>query len=290
MRHTADAMGNPFPPVCITLGASDSSGGSGIQADLKTFTALNCYGASVVTSVMAQNFSGIQTQHPIPESHVRAQLDAVAEALPIRAIKVGYLPSALVVRVVGRWLREQPKIPVIVDPIIATNRGVPLTQPEVIRAICDELLPRGTVATPNRFEAATLAGMDECLDVADMQTAAVMLLKRHGCPVLVTGGGAGGRHIDLLAALDGVSHYEAPTIKRGKIAGTGCAHSAAITAGLAKGDSLREAILDAKGYVSGAIGAAPELPSGLGVIWHGITVRESVISDATADMLKGPAG
>lgn len=279
-------MGHPFPPVCITIGASDSSGGSGIQADLKTFTALNCYGASVITAVMAQNFTGIQTQHPIPENHVRAQLDAVFEALPVKAIKIGYMPSALVVRVVGRWLRERPTIPVIIDPIIATNRGVPLTQPEVIRAICDELLPRGTLATPNRFEAATLAGMDECLDVGDMQKAAILLLKRHGCPVLVTGGGVDGRHIDLLAALDGVNHYEAPTIKRGKIAGTGCAHSAAITAGLAKSDSLREAILDAKGYVSGAIGAAPELASGLGVIWHGITVRESVLAEITSDIYR----
>ncbi len=279
-------MGGSFHPVCITIGDSDSSGGSGIQADLKTFMALNCYGASVITAVMAQGLTGIHSQLPIPEGHVRAQLDAVAECLPIKAIKVGYLPNAQVARVVGRWLREAPGIPVVVDPIIATNKGVALTQPEVIRAICEELLPRGTLATPNRFEAATLAGMDECLDVGDMQEAATILLKRYGCPILVTGGGFEGKHVDLLAALDGVSHYESPTIRRGKIVGTGCAHSGAITALLAKGDSLREAILDAKGFVTGAIHAAPELPGGIGVLWHGITVREQVMADVTAQVLR----
>lgn len=279
-------MAGSLHPVCVTIGDSDSSGGSGIQADLKTFMALNCYGASVITAVMAQSLTGIHSQLPIPEGHVRAQLDAVAESLPIKAIKVGYLPNAQVARVVGRWLREAPGIPVVVDPIIATNKGVALTQPEVIRAICEELLPRGTLATPNRFEAATLSGLDECLDVADMQEAATSLLKRYGCPILVTGGGVDGKHIDLLAALDGVSHYESPTIKRGKIIGTGCAHSGAITALLAKGDSLREAILDAKGYVTGAIHAAPELPGGLGVLWHGITVREQVMADVTASVLR----
>lgn len=278
-------MAGSIHPVCVTIGDSDSSGGSGIQADLKTFMALNCYGASVITAVMAQSLTGIHSQLPIPEGHVRAQLDAIAESLPIAAVKVGYLPNAQVARVVGRWLREAPKIPVVVDPIIATNKGVALTQPEVIRAICDDLLPRGTLATPNRFEAATLAGMEECLDVADMQRAAIQLLKRHGCPILVTGGGFDGRHVDLLAALDGASHYESPTIKRGKIIGTGCAHSAAITALLAKGDSLREAILDAKGFVTGAIQAAPELPGGSSVLWHGITVREQVMADVTAQVL-----
>ncbi len=278
-------MSGSFHPVCVTIGDSDSSGGSGIQADLKTFMALNCYGASVITAVMAQSLSGIHSQLPIPEGHVRAQLDAIAESLPIKAIKVSYLPNAQVARVVGRWLRESPGIPVVVDPIIATNKGVALTQPEVINAICEELLPRGTLATPNRFEAATLAGMDECLDVGDMQEAATQLLKRYGCPILVTGGGFEGKHVDLLAAMDGISHYESPTIRRGKIIGTGCAHSGAITALLAKGDSLREAILDAKGYVTGAIHAAPELPGGLGVLWHGITVREQVMADVTAQVL-----
>ena len=274
-------MDNYFPPVCLTIGASDSSGGTGIQADLKTFMALNCYGASALTAVQAQTFVAIKAQHPLPEAHVREQLDAITEALPIRAIKVGYLPSGGVARIVGRWLRDQPKIPVVIDPIIATNKGVALTQPEVIRAICEELLPRGTLATPNRFEAATLAGMDECLDVGDMQKAATILLKRYGCPILVTGGGFEDRHIDMLVALDGASHFESPTIRRGKIAGTGCAHSAAITAVLAKGDSLREAILDAKGFVTGAIAAAPELPSGLGVLWHGITVRDQVMANVS---------
>jgi hydroxymethylpyrimidine/phosphomethylpyrimidine kinase len=279
-------MGLHFPPVSVTIGASVSSGSSGIQADLKTFTALNVYGASVVTAAVAQAFAGVQSVHALPDQVVRAQLDAVTSSLPVRSIKIGLMPTTGTVRVISRWLREHPGMPVVVDPIIATRQGIPVTQPEVIHAICEDLLPHATVATPNRFEAATLAGLEECLDLADMEKAATTLFRRHGCPILVTGGGFDGHSLDVLCAMDGISHYDAPTCQRpGKVHGAGCAHSAAIAASLAKNDSLREAILEAKSYVSGAIAAAPELPGGDAVLWHGITVREQVIADVAAHML-----
>lgn len=276
-----------FPhPVCISIGANDSCGSTGIQADIKTYMALNCYGAAAVTAVLAQPLEAAACQvracAAIPPEQVRMQLAAIADSLPIGAIKVGYLPDPAVVRVVAAWLKAQPGRPVVIDPIILTNHGVPLADPALIQAVCSELLPLGTLATPNRQEAALLAGLDECLDLADMQEAATRLLKRYGCPVLVTGGGLGGRHLDLLAALDGISHFESPTVSRAKVSGTGCAFSAAVAASLAKGDSLREAILDAKAFVTGAIHAAPVLPNGRGVVWHGITVREQVLAEVSA--------
>ncbi|MBA3936410.1 MAG: bifunctional hydroxymethylpyrimidine kinase/phosphomethylpyrimidine kinase [Planctomycetes bacterium] len=260
-----------FPASCLTIGTSDSSGGAGVQADIKTFAAQNCYGASVVVALSAQNFSGIKGMHLVPESFVRTQLDAVGDELPISAIKIGLVPNVATIRVIGRWLRERPDVPVVLDPVAADSRGIPLLQPEMVGALCDELMPRATVATPNRFEAALLAGMEECLSLEDMEEAAQRIFKRFGCPVVVTGGGLAERSLDVLAGLDGVSHFDAPTCHRIKVHGAGCAHSAAITAGLAKGDSLREAIFHAKFYVSAAIAAAPMLDSGRGALWHGVT-------------------
>jgi hydroxymethylpyrimidine/phosphomethylpyrimidine kinase len=265
-----DAMDHIFPRVCLTIGTSDSSGGAGIEADLKTFAAQDCYGASVIVAIAAQNFSAIKGTHLVPESFVHLQLDTVGEELPISAIKVGLVPNVASIRVIGRWLRAHPDLPVVVDPVAVDGRGIPLLQPEMVEAICAELMPRATVTTPNRFEAALLAGMDECLSVEDMQQAATTIFKRFGCPVVVTGGGLANRSLDVLAGMDGVSHFDAPTCQRPKMHGAGCAHSAAITAGLAKGDSLREAIFHAKLYVSAAIAAAPVLPNGRGTLWHAV--------------------
>ncbi|MBA2479936.1 MAG: bifunctional hydroxymethylpyrimidine kinase/phosphomethylpyrimidine kinase [Planctomycetes bacterium] len=272
-----------FPPVCLTIGVSDSSGGAGIQADLKTFTALQCYGASVVTGVTAQNFTSIQTMFAVPEQYIRAQLDAIESELAIDAVKVGLCPSAASMRVVARWLRERPKLHVLVDPVAADSRGIALLQPEVVEVLRAELLPRATLATPNRFEAALLMNMDECLDIESMEAAAKGMLHTHGCATLVTGGNMGARSLDVLAAIDGLRHFDAETIIRStKIHGVGCAHSAAIAANLAKGESLRESVLNAKAYVSAAIAAAPELENGHAVFWHGVTVKEQVMaSDAS---------
>ena len=272
-----------FPPVCLSVGSSDSSGSSGITADLKTFTALNVYGTTCVTALDARSLSFTGGSHQVPEQFVRSQLEAVIAQLPLAAVKVGYLPTVATVRAVARWLRENPRLPLVLDPSATDSRGIALLHPEVLQTICAELLPRATLCVPNRFEAALLAGMEECLDTGDMEKAARELTKRHGCPILVTGGGLAGRSLDVLAALDGVSHFDGPAHQRGKVSGAGCAHSAAITAGLAKGDSLREAIINAKLYISAAIAAAPILPDGHSTIWHGVTVREQVMVDRPED-------
>jgi hydroxymethylpyrimidine/phosphomethylpyrimidine kinase len=271
-------MARPFPPVCLTIGVSDSSGGSGIQADIKAIAAQECYAASVVVGVVAQNFSGTKGSFPIPESFVHTQLDAVVDELPVKVVKVGMVPSVATIRVIGRWLREHPKLQVVVDPVAADSRGIPILQPEMVQALCEQLMPRATVATPNRFEAALLAGMEECLSIEDMQQAATTIFKRFGCPVVVTGGGLTDRTIDVLCGLDGISHIEAPTHKRSKVHGAGCAHSAVIAACLARSQHLRDAIYHAKHYVSAAIANAPLLDNGRGTLWHSVTVNAEAIN------------
>ncbi len=270
----ASAMAPHLPPVCLAIGTSDSSGGAGVQSDLKTFLAYQCYGASVIVALTAQNLLAIRGIHPVPDSFVRTQLEAVGEDLPLTVVKIGFVPSVGAIRVIARWLRERPQLPVVVDPVAADSRGIPLLQPEVVEALCDELMPRATIATPNRFEAALLAGMDECLSIEDMQEAAQTIFKRFGCPVVVTGGGLSGKTLDVFAGLDGVSHFETPTCERPKVHGAGSTHSAAIASCLARGDSLREAIYNAKLYVSAAIAAAPSFGHGRGVLWHQIPVNE----------------
>jgi hydroxymethylpyrimidine/phosphomethylpyrimidine kinase len=271
-------MARPFPPVCLTIGVSDSSGGSGIQSDIKAIAAQECYAASVVVAVTAQNFSSIKGTHLIPEAFVHSQLDAVIDELPVRAVKVGLIPSVATIRVVGRWLREHPKLQVVVDPVATDSRGIPILQPETVQALCEQLMPRATIATPNRFEAALLSGMEECLSVEDMQQAATTIFKRFGCPVVVTGGGLTDRTLDVLCGLDGISHFEAPTHRRPKVHGAGCAHSAVITACLARGDHLRDAIYHAKHYVSAAIANSPSLPNDRGTLWHSIKVNAEAIN------------
>ena len=148
-----------FPAVCVSIGVSDSSGSGGTQADLKTFTALNCYGVSIVTGVVAHSLGTMHDLHALPEGVVRQQLEAAGEDLPITAVKVGFCPTIATMRVVARWLRERPAVAVVVDPVARDSRGIPLLSPEQVACLKDELLPRATVATPNRHEAALLTGI-----------------------------------------------------------------------------------------------------------------------------------
>jgi hydroxymethylpyrimidine/phosphomethylpyrimidine kinase len=264
------------PPFCLSIGASVCSGVSGIQVDLKTFTALSCCGAAVVTSVVAQS-TRVLDLTILPEHSVRAQLDAVDGALPVSAVKVGFLPTVAVVRMVSRWLREHPRLQVVVDPCAVDGRGIPLHTPEVIAALRDELLPRATVVVPNRFEAALLANMEEVVGHEDMEEAARVLLHLYGAPVLVTGGGLADGSTDVLVSLDGLNHFNGATLGEGKVPGSGATHSSAITAGLAKGESLREAVMGAKLFTTAAIAAAPALGPNRPTVWHAVTVREQVI-------------
>lgn len=274
--------GMTFPAVCLSIGSSDTSGGAGIQGDIKTFTALSVHGLSVITALNAQGLAGVADVMPVPEAHVRAQLEALENDFTIGAVKVGGCPSVGVMRVVGRWLRSHPRIPVVIDPVATDGRGIPQMTPEMVEALSAELLPRAMVVTPNRFEAALLAGMEECLTQEDMEQAATTLRDRHGCAVLVTGGSSGTEALDVLAAIDGLRHFSTPAHPRPKVHGQGSCHAAAIAAGLARGDGLREAIVSAKLYIAAAIAAAPTTSTNRSVLWHAVTVREQVIAPPVA--------
>lgn len=245
------------PPCCLSISISDTTGADTGQADLKTFTALGTFGVLATTGIRVQDSAGIHDTTAMTERLVHAQLDAVEATHDIRAVKVGFCPSAATIRVIGRWLRERPLLPVVVDPILLQHHGIPLQQPEVISALQQELLPRATVATPNRFEAARLSGMDECLTRDDMEQAARAIFQQCGCTTVVTGGGLGDESLDVACGFDGISHFSLPSEGSGDpVLGAGCSYSAALTAQLARGEALRESLLAAKSYVTELIAGA----------------------------------
>lgn len=248
------------PPVCLSISASDSTGVSFLQVDLKTFTSLGTYGVAVTTAILARGLRETISTHAVPEGILRDQLQALSEALPVHAVKVGVLPNSGSVRVVGRWLREHPTMQVVLDPILLVQPGVPSASPEVIQSIQQELLPRAAIITPNRYEAAQLAGMEEVLATEDMEAAASKLFKTYGCPCVVTGGGLQYESLDVYCGMDGVSHFSAPAVSTsGRVLGAGCTYAAALTAQLARGAPIREAIQATKSYVGALIQAAPEM-------------------------------
>lgn len=240
-------------PVALTIAGSDSGGGAGIQADLKTFAALCVHGTSVITCVTAQNPREVRAVHPLPVSMVRAQLEAVCTELPPRAVKTGMLYSAALIREVARFpLPHAP--PLVVDPVMVATSGAQLLQPSAVRALAAELLPRATLITPNLPEAELLLG-HRLHSIEDLREAARALHQRHGCAVLIKGGHLPGlRHaVDLL--YDGRHEWllQAPRIPNRHTHGTGCTYAAAITAYLARGYALTRAVALAKHFITRAI-------------------------------------
>ena len=252
-------------PVCVSITANESTGCSMAQADLKTFTALGVYAVHATTADVAASFTRTVSTTPVTEGFLRDQLSAISESMPINGVKVGMVPSAGLIRVVGRWLREHPMVPVVVDPVLTDQVGIPQTQPEVVAAMKQELLPRATLITPNRFEAAQLAGMDEVLDKDDMEIAAKKLFDVHGCGVVVTGGGMGDQSLDVFVGMDGTSHFELPRVvneHNARVIGAGCTYAAAIVAQLSRRESIRDSLMGAKHYVRELITYSPPIAFG----------------------------
>jgi hydroxymethylpyrimidine/phosphomethylpyrimidine kinase len=271
-------MSHKFPKVCLTIGTSDSSGGAGIQGDLKTFASQECYGASVVVAISAQSFRRHQGHAPrFPSSFVRPS-SMRSPSCRSRRSRSGLVPNVAAIRVIGRWLRERPDLPLVLDPVASDSRGIPLLQPEMVAALCEELMPRATISTPNRFEAALLSGLEECLSIEDMQQAAKEIFKRYGAPVVVTGGGLADRTIDVLYGLDGTSHIEAPTYQARQSPWGRLRPLGGHRRRLAKGQALRDSIYHAKHYVSAAIAAAPVLPNGHSTLWHSDQVNVQAVN------------
>jgi hydroxymethylpyrimidine/phosphomethylpyrimidine kinase len=251
-------------PIAVTIAGSDSSGGAGIQADLKTFAALGVYGASVVTALTAQNTRGVAGIHDVPADFVAAQMDAVFSDLDVAAVKIGMLANAEVIAAVAAGLERHRARNMVLDPIMVASSGEKLLRPEAI-AVLRKLIARARVLTPNLPEAAALLGTPEAHDEAGMQTQGEKLLALGAGAVLIKGGhGAGPESVDLLVEANGCTRYAAPRIATKNTHGSGCTLASAVTAGLAKGLALGAAVRDAKAYVSAAIAAADRLDVGSG--------------------------
>jgi hydroxymethylpyrimidine/phosphomethylpyrimidine kinase len=251
--------------IALTIAGSDSAGGAGIQADLKTFAALGVHGATALTALTAQNTVGVEGVHVVPPDFVRAQMKAVARDLKVGAIKIGMLATRDVIEAVGEGLEDFPGVPVVLDPVMVAASGDVLLDQDAIVTLKSVLLPRAVVITPNLPEAAQLLGTEEARDEREMRDQALALKGLGARAVLIKGGHAKGpAAVDLLLDEEGELRLEAPRVATKHDHGTGCTLSAATAAELAKGASLREAVTRAKVYVTAAIAAADRLKIGKG--------------------------
>jgi hydroxymethylpyrimidine/phosphomethylpyrimidine kinase len=252
-------------PIAVTIAGSDSSGGAGIQADLKTFSALGVYGASVIAALTAQNTLGVTGIHDVPPDFVAAQMDAVFSDLAVGAVKIGMLSQPKVIRAVADGLQRHNQVNVVLDPVMVAASGDRLLAPQAVAVLRDVLIPRALVLTPNLPEAAALLQMPLAQSENEMQAQGEKLLALGARAVLIKGGhGKGAESVDLLIMPNAVTRLAAERIDTKNTHGTGCTLSGAIAAGLAKGFDLAEAARHAKAYVTAAIAAADNLSIGKG--------------------------
>jgi hydroxymethylpyrimidine/phosphomethylpyrimidine kinase len=264
----------PSPPRVLAIAGSDSGGGAGIQADLKTMLALGVHGMTVVTAVTAQNSVGVQGYWELPPEAVRAQLDSVLSDIGAQAIKTGMLASAALVGTVCEALTEVAA-PVVVDPVAVSKHGDSLLSDGTLEAVRDRLLPLATVVTPNLHEAELLTGMT-ITDEAQMRAAAAKINAMGPQWVLVKGGHLAGSPVDLLVDGDRVIRFPAERIASVHTHGTGCTLASAIASRLALGDEVPSAVKAAKAYITGAIKAGFPLGAGIGPVDHGWRMRAPV--------------
>ena len=244
------------PPVVLTVAGSDNSAGAGIQADLKTFTHFRVFGQTVVTCVVAEVPGQVRAIQAIDPDNIRQQLELSLTYFPVRAIKTGMLYSAEIVHTVCRVLERVPQSDrpqIVVDPVMVASSGDLLLQADAIAAYRDRLIPLAALVTPNLDEMSTLHG-DKIRNLKDLERVGRELAKQLGVPVLAKGGHLRGEQaIDLLIQSESVTEYTSAYYGQRSTHGTGCTYSAAITAGLALGQELADAVAAAKIFVSGAI-------------------------------------
>jgi hydroxymethylpyrimidine/phosphomethylpyrimidine kinase len=245
-------------PVALSVAGSDSSAGAGIQADLKAFSALGVYGLTAVTCIVAEIPGEVSRIEPASTRIVRQQIEVLAKTFPIAAIKTGLLCSGEIVSAVAKAIRDidkmfAPRIPLVIDPVFVATSGDPLLKPAAIETYEKELFALASLITPNLGEAEQLLGT-RIKDRQSMHRAGKKLEKKFGTAILLKGGHlAGDRAVDLLFANGKVVEFSAPFVRGVATHGTGCTYSAAITAGLAKGLALEDAVRQAKKFVTGAI-------------------------------------
>jgi hydroxymethylpyrimidine/phosphomethylpyrimidine kinase len=245
-------------PVALSIAGSDSSAGAGIQADLKTFSALGVYGLTAVTCIVAEVPGKVSRIEAASAKIVRQQIEVLAKCFPIAAIKTGLLCSGELISTIAKSIREigkrfAPRIPLVIDPVFVATSGHPLFEPAAIETYEKELFPLANLITPNLDEAGRLLGA-KIKALPSMRSAGKELEKKFGTSILLKGGHlAGERAVDLLFADGKVTEFSAPKVFGVATHGTGCTYSAAITAGLAKGLSFEAAITEAKKFVTDSI-------------------------------------
>lgn len=260
----------PFiPPVALTIAGSDSGGGAGIQADLRTFSFHQVHGTSALTCVTAQNTTGVSRVDALPPAAVIAQIKAVTSDMSVRAVKTGMLLNQAIIEAVAAHLDRYPIANLVVDPVMVSRMGAKLIDQGAIAALKSQLLPLATILTPNRYEAQILADM-EITSLADMQTAAQKILALGPKAVIVKGGGFSGDLLGVDVWCEGGQDEVLRTqpVETTNTHGTGCTLSSAIAANLAKEMSSLAAAKAAKGYVTGALQHALSIGKGQGPVGH----------------------
>ena len=258
-------MNSTTSAIAVTIAGSDSGGGAGIQADLKTFSALGVYGASVIAALTAQNTRGVTAVHDVPADFVAAQIDAVFSDLAVGAVKIGMLSQPAVIEAVADGLVRWRQSKVVLDPVMVATSGDRLIAPDAVEVLKRVLIPRALVITPYLPEAGALLDATPARTEAEMRAQGERLLALGARAVLIKGGhGEGAESVDLLVAPGAVTRLAAARIATKNTHGTGCTLSAAIAAGLAKGLDLSAAARAAKDYVSAAIAASQRLTIGSG--------------------------
>ncbi|HKG33375.1 MAG TPA: bifunctional hydroxymethylpyrimidine kinase/phosphomethylpyrimidine kinase [Gemmatimonadales bacterium] len=261
--------------IALTIAGSDSGGGAGIQADLKTFQQFGVFGTSVIVALTAQNTRQVRAVESVPENMVTEQLTALAEDLPPAALKTGMLAEAALVRLVARAIRENGWGPLVVDPVMVASSGVRLLSTEAEEVVREDLLPLAALVTPNLDEAAILTGR-VVHDAPTMERAGSTLLRFGAGAALVKGGHLSGPVLtDILVTPSGIRRFTHTRIDTASVHGTGCTLSAAITAGLALGRPLERAVEDGLDFVHRAIAAAPGLGSGHGPLNHTVAAPKA---------------
>lgn len=260
--------------IALSIAGSDSGGGAGIQADLKTFHQFGVFGTTVITALTAQNTRGVRAVHAVPPAMIAEQCAALAEDLPPDALKTGMLADAALVRQVAGAVRGHGWSPLVVDPVMVATSGDRLLTDDAVAVVRESLIPLAAVVTPNLDEAAILVGR-AIGDVAAMERAGADLLAIGAAAALMKGGhlADGAEITDVLVTRDGVRRFTHRRIATTSMHGTGCTLSAAITAGLALGRPLDQAVEAALDFVVRAMGAAPGLGSGHGPLSHFVPAR-----------------
>ena len=257
----------------LIIAGSDSGGGAGIQADIKTVTALGGFAATALTALTAQNTLGVHGIHPIPLDFIAQQIEVVLGDIGADVVKTGMLGTSEVIETVCAALeRFGSGIPLVVDPVMVAKGGHALLADDAVGTLRRRLLPKAAVITPNLPEAEALTGMT-IASLSGMRAAASILLTLGVPAVLLKGGHLPGETLtDLLATADGIEAFSAPRIETRHTHGTGCTTASAVACGLAQGMSLRDAVVRARAYVRAAISAAPGYGGGHGPLDHGVTV------------------